>query len=165
MNSAHSADVAGDASADVAPFKGPLRVRGARQRLASLEALIDDRERRGHDLCEEFKRQYPNAPAKVVRYNDRTLTYFRWRRSSARKWRHQSGKTQRPRVNPTLTLTSDDGRALLAGLPVPVQRDWLAYERQRLALNLEIATAEYERRRLAEYIEATRYLAAAKPVE
>ncbi|WP_111748826.1 hypothetical protein [Salinisphaera orenii] len=145
--------------ADVAPFKGPLRVRGARRRIESLASLVDDRERRGHDLCDAFKQQYPNAPAKLVRYNDRTLTYFRWRRSSARKWRNQAGGTRRARLNPTLTLTSDAGRQLLARLPASVRHDWLAYERQRLALNLEIATAEYERRRLVEYVEANEQLA------
>ena len=130
---------------DVAPLKGPLRVREARQRLAALEQVIRDGEAEGTRLCESFGKQFPTAPAKIVRYNDRSLTFYRWRQSSARRWGNPS--------TTAISLTGQAGRALLARVPISARGHWLNYERRRIYLNMRLSTASYELYRLQDWLD------------
>lgn len=139
-------DEAAGAVFDVAPLKGPLRVRGARQRIAVLEQVARDGEAEGIQLCEAFQAQFPTAPAKIVRYNDRSLTFYRWRQSSARRW----GSNKPTAIN----LTGDAGQALLARVPDATRQHWLHYERRRVDLNMRLSIATYELYRLQDWLDA-----------
>ncbi|MGN8159682.1 hypothetical protein [Salinisphaera hydrothermalis] len=130
---------------DVAPLKGPLRVREARQRLAALEQVIRDGEAEGARLCESFGKQFPTAPAKIVRYNDRSLTFYRWRRSSARRWGNKS--------TTAISLTGKQGLALLARVPESARGHWLNYERRRIYLNMRLSIATYEHYRIQGWLD------------
>ncbi len=123
-------------------------VRRARTRLAELEDRLAELERDGERMVSEFRHRFPDAPAYIARYTDRTLTRWRWRRSSARRWR---GSLPRG-VNPTFELTGEQGRLLLRQLPEPVREAWLRYERQRVDLNLFYALARYERARIEDWL-------------
>lgn len=139
-------DEAAGAVFDEAPLKGPLRVREARARMAALEQIIRDGEAAGTLLCEAFRSQFPKAPAKIVRYNDRSLTFYRWRQSSARRW--GSHKTT------AIHLTGDAGQALLARVPEAARQHWLNYERRRIDLNMCLSIATYELYRLQDWLDA-----------
>jgi hypothetical protein len=99
-------------------------------------------------LVHRFRVSYPDAPAYLTRYADGTYTAYRWRRSSAKHWRSKEPAG----TNVTLDLTSGAGLALLRTLPTVVQASWLDYERERVALNLELALVAYERARLRDYL-------------
>jgi len=123
-------------------------VRSARARIAELDAEIAGLEREGERLVADFRERFPDSPAYLAKYADRTLTGWRWRRSSARRWRGD-----RPaRVNRTFDLTGDEGRSLLRGLPAGVRASWLRFERRRADLNLAYALARYERTRLQDWL-------------
>ncbi|MDA3921900.1 MAG: hypothetical protein PF501_14650 [Salinisphaera sp.] len=139
-------DEAAAAVFDVLPLKGPLRVREARQRIAAIEQIIRNGETEGTKLCEAFQAQFPKAPAKIVRYNDRSLTFYRWRQSSARRW----GTNKTTAIN----LTGDAGQALLARVPESARRHWLNYERRRVYLNMRLSIATYELYRLQDWLDA-----------
>lgn len=139
-------DEAAGAVFDEPPLKGPLRVREARQRIATLEQVIRDGETEGTQLCEAFRSQFPTAPAKIVRYNDRSLTFYRWRQSSARRW----GTNKATAIH----LTGDAGHALLARVPEAVRPHWLNYERRRIGLNMRLSIATYELYRIQDWLDA-----------
>ena len=139
---------------DEAPLKGPLRVRGARRRIAHLEQVIREGEIEGNKLCDAFDTQFPQAPAKIVRFNDRSLTFYRWRQSSHRRW--GSHKTS------AINLTGEAGQDLLARVPESARQHWLNYERRRLYLNTRLSIAAYEMYRLQDWIDA---LDAVKSIE
>ncbi|WP_353251004.1 hypothetical protein [Salinisphaera sp. T31B1] len=139
-------DEAAAAVFDETPLKGPLRVREARQRIAALEQVVRDGEAEGTQLCEAFQAQFPKAPAKIVRYNDRSLTFYRWRQSSARRW----GSNKTTAVN----LTGDAGQRLLARVPATARQHWLNYERRRVYLNMCLSIAAYELYRLQDWLDA-----------
>ncbi len=123
-------------------------IRRARARLAELEALIAEIEQEGTRMTQEFRGRFPDAPAYISRYTDRTFTRWRWRRSSSKIWRGG-----RPRgINPSIELMGSEGRAILRQLPEPVRKVWLRYERQRIDLNLSHAVAHYERMRIEDWL-------------
>lgn len=139
-------DEAAGAVFDEAPLKGSLRVREARQRLATLQQTIRDGETEGTQLCEAFRSQFPKAPAKIVRYHDRSLTFYRWRQSSARRW----GSNKPTAIH----LTGDAGQTLLARVPDAVRPHWLRYERRRIGLNMRLSIASYELYRIQDWLDA-----------
>lgn len=139
-------DEAAESGFDVPPLKGPLRVREARQRLASLEQIIRDGEDEGARLCEAFLKQFPTAPAKLVRYRDRSLTFYRWRQSSAKHWGGNS--------TTAVSLTGASGLALLKRVPEVARPHWLNYERRRIYLNMRLSIATYELYRIQGWIDA-----------
>ncbi len=130
---------------DVLPLKGPLRVREARRRIAQLQQLIRDDAAEGAKLCEAFRKQFPQAPAKIVRYRDRSLTFYRWRQSSARHWGGNS--------TTAISLTGEAGRALLSLVPESARRHWLRYERRRIYLNMRLSIVSYELYRLQDWLD------------
>ena len=130
---------------DVPPLKGPLRVREARQRIAWLEQFIRDGEARGTQLCEAFARQFPVAPAKLVRYQDRSLTFYRWRQSGSRHWGSNTTSA--------ISLTGEAGRKLLSRIPQAARQDWLSYERHRIYLNMQMSIASYQLYRLQDWLD------------
>lgn len=130
---------------DVPLLKGPLRVREARRQIAGLEQFIRDGEARGAQLCEAFAHQFPVAPAKLVRYRDRSLTFYRWRQSSSRHW---GGNTPS-----AISLTGEAGRNLLSRVPQAARQDWLDYERRRIYLNMQLSIASYQLYRLQDWLD------------
>lgn len=137
------------------PLKGPLRVRetaspvsqaptATRARLLSLERERDRLFALGDAMTAEFRDRFPNAPAYLTRYSDRTLTAYRWRRSSAAPWRGR----RTPGANASLELTSEAGATLLAALDPAVRQAWLDYELRRVRLNHVLALTLYELQRL-----------------
>lgn len=124
-------------------------VRGVRQRLAQVERERAELLALGEAMCREFRERFPEGPAYLTRYADQTANEYRWRRSSAKRWRGE-------RVHAaTLDLTSEPGRALLQTLPDSVRQVWLAYEQRRIDLNLAVAQVNYERRRLRDWLART----------
>lgn len=132
---------------DVLPLKGPLRVRGVRLRIAELEQFIRDGEAIGNEMCEQFARQFPVAPAKPVRYKDRSLTFYRWRQSGSKSW----GSNAKTAIN----LMGEAGLELLGRVPESARKQWLQYERRRIELNTQLATASYELYRLQDWLDAS----------
>ena len=133
------------------PLKTPLpfqSTKAARKRLAQLEARHDELKAMGEQLVQEFQRNFPNSPAYLTRYTDRTLNDYRWRRSSARKWRGD----RPPGINVSFDLTGDAGIDLLTCLPPATRKAWLEYERRRIELNLALSLLNYERYRLNDYL-------------
>jgi len=122
--------------------------REARRRLAALDQRREALHALGADLVREFREQFPNAPAYLTRYSDRTYTAYRWRRSSHKKWRGSGPRG----VNLSVELASPDGRRILGRLPAAAARTWLGYERRRISLNLAVACIEYERARIRDYL-------------
>lgn len=60
------------------------RVHQVRARLAELEQQIARAEQDGKNLCQAFRQRFPRSPFYLVRYPNRTMTLYRWRRSSHR---------------------------------------------------------------------------------
>lgn len=118
------------------PFRN---LREAKLRQEALERRRAQLQQLGRELVREFRERFPTAPAYPARYSDRTLTGYRWRRSS-----HNAV---------SFDLTSQTGRALLAQMPEEVRRVWLAFERRRIYLNLALAITDYERIRLRDFFE------------
>lgn len=126
-----------------------------RRSLSALEARLADKEERraallaqGNCLIRAFTEKYPDSPARVVRYADRTLNDYRWRLSRKAKWRHLGI----PSNAVTVELTGVLGRHVLASLPEVARMDWLSFEARRQALNYQSAVTKYEVMRLRQLI-------------
>lgn len=137
--------------AAAAPLGLPTRhsMAALRARLAVVEARRARLFAQGDRLVQGFAASYPEAPARLVRYADRTLNDYRWRLSGHAQWRHLGLPTNKAAVE----LTGATGRRLLAALPAPARADWLRWEAQRQALNHASALAKYEVLRLHQLIE------------
>ena len=127
-----------------------------RKRIAALQARLAEVEAKraallgqGDQLVREFRSRYPDAPAYLVRYADRTLNDYRWRLSGKAKWR-QLGL---PGNKATMELTNETGRKILGSLPAITRTDWLRFEARRQALNYESAMTKYEVMRLRALVE------------
>lgn len=161
-----TSDNAGPPFSDKLPFKGfnPLRVRGltrhlsimtayrvhqVRARLAELEQQIARAEQDGKNLCQAFRQRFPRSPFYLVRYPNRTMTLYRWRRSSHRHWRGQDIPAG---LNHPVNLASEGGALLLRLLPESARPHYLKFERQRLDLNLTLSLRHYERQRLQDWL-------------
>lgn len=118
-------------------------------RLALAEARRTALFQQGDRLLQEFRSKYPDAPAYLVRYADRTLNDYRWRLSGHTKWR----RLGLPDNKAAVELTGEVGVKLLAGLPVSARQDWLRFEARRQAMNFESAMTKYEVLRLRSLIE------------
>jgi hypothetical protein len=110
-----------------------------------LEQVLRDGKAEGAKLCETFRAQFPHAPAKIVRYTDRSLTFYRWRQSSARQWGGRSATA--------ISLTGEAGLALLSRVPEAARGHWLNYERRRIYLNMRLSTATYEHYRIQDWLD------------
>ena len=126
-----------------------------RRSLSALQARLADTQARratlleqGNRLIRAFAEKYPDSPARVVRYADRTLNDYRWRLSRKAKWRHLGI----PSNAVTLELTGELGRHVLASLPEVARMDWLSFEARRQALNYQSAVTKYEVMRLRQLI-------------
>ena len=82
-------------------------------RLAEVEARRAMLLNQGDALVTEFRSKYPDSPAYLVRYADRTLNDYRWRLSGSAKWRHIGMAGNKVAVD----LTSEKGQIVLASLP------------------------------------------------
>ena len=125
------------------------RIGVLRTRLASIDAKRAALLKRGDELVAAFKAKYPDSPAYLVRYADRTLNDYRWRLSGSAKWRH----TGQPGNKVAVELTGDVGQRILASLPAAAREDWLHFEVHRQSLNYESAMTKYEIMRLRQLIE------------
>lgn len=118
-------------------------------RLADAQARRATLLQQGDELVTEFRARYPDSPAYLVRYADRTLNDYRWRLSGSAKWRQIGVAGNKVAVD----LTSEKGQAVLASLPLVAQADWLRYEARRQVLNFRSAMTKYEVMRLRSLIE------------
>src|SRR5690606_401158 len=112
------------------------RVHQVRGRLAELEQQIARAEQDGKNLCQAFRQRFPRSPFYLVRYPNRTMTLYRWRRSSHRHWRGQDIPAG---LNHPVNLASEGGVLLLQLLPESARPHYLNFERQRLDLNLTLS--------------------------
>ena len=76
------------ASPDAAQLPTRKSIAHLATRLATAEARRAALFQQGDRLIQKFKTKYPDAPAYLVRYADRTLNDYRWRLSGHAKWRH-----------------------------------------------------------------------------
>jgi len=127
-----------------------------RKSIAALEARLAVAEakraallKHGDRLVAQFKSKYPDSPAYLVRYADRTLNDYRWRLSGKAKWRHIG----LPGNKVAVELTGETGQKILASLPGVARVDWLRFEASRQAMNYESAMTKYEVMRLRSLIE------------
>lgn len=127
----------------------PRSQQEVRGRLATLEEHRNQLRAYGDRMVAEFRERFPDAPAYLTRYADRTNNDFRWRRSAARRWRGEGVR----RRNTSIELTGEDGKLLLQWLPEETRRVWIDYERRRIELNLALALTNYERMRLRDYLD------------
>ena len=118
-------------------------------RLAEVEARRASLLKQGDELVAEFRTKYPDSPAYLVRYADRTLNDYRWRLSGSAKWRHIGVAGNKVAVD----LTSTKGQMVLASLPFATRNDWLRFEASRQVLNFKSAMTKYEVMRLRSLIE------------
>ncbi|MCE7509179.1 hypothetical protein [Alloalcanivorax xenomutans] len=125
------------------------RVHQVRARLAELEQQITQAEQDGRNLCQAFRQRFPRSPFYLVRYPNRTMTLYRWRRSSHRHWRGQDIPAG---LNHPVNLASEGGALLLRLLPESARPHYLKFERQRLDLNLTLSLRHYERQRLQDWL-------------
>lgn len=114
-------------------------LRDARYQLGELERRRGKLQQMGREMLREFRERFPKAPAYPARYSDRTLTGYRWRRSG-----HKAV---------SFDLTSETGLNLLDTLPADVRQVWIEFERRRIYLNLALALTDYERIRLADFLD------------
>lgn len=126
----------------------PYRVHQVHVRLNELGQLIARAEQDGEILCQAFRQQFPRSPVYLVRYPNRTMTLYRWRRSSHRRWR---GRNIPAGLNPPVNL-ANEVRELFRFLPKSAQPLYLRFERQRLDLNLALSLRHYERQRLQDWL-------------
>ena len=137
----------------VLPASGEMptrkRIGLLKRRLAEVEARRAMFMQQGDELVAEFRAKYPDSPAYLVRYADRTLNDYRWRLSGSAKWRHIGVAGNKVAVD----LTSDKGQVVLASLPLATQHDWLRFEARRQVLNFKSAMTKYEVMRLRSLIE------------
>jgi hypothetical protein len=148
---AQQADESGwnPASPDTAELPTRKSIGQLSVRLALAEARRTLLLQRGDRLLQEFRSKYPDAPAYLVRYADRTLNDYRWRLSGHTKWRRLGLPSNKAAVE----LTGEIGVQLLAGLPESARHDWLRFEARRQAMNFESAMTKYEVLRLRSLIE------------
>ena len=104
-------------------------------RLATAEARRAALFQQGDRLIRSSRPEYPDAPACLVRYADRTLNDYRWRLSGHAKWRHLGLPDNKAAVE----LTGEVGGEALADLPAAARLDWLRFEARRQAMNFESA--------------------------
>ena len=104
----------------------------------------------GQEMLDDFRTRYPDGPAYLTRYADRTLSDYRWRLSGRAKWRHAVGLTA---SKASFDLTNATGKQIISYLPAPARADWLQFEARRLRLNYESAIAKYRILRLNSLIE------------
>lgn len=128
------------------------------QRLTQLTVQRQHLRAVGDAMVREFRQRFPDTPLYLTRFTDRTLNDYRWRRSSAKRWR-RSATTDRQGVNLTLDLLGDTGAEILDSLPQDTRRVWLEFEERRLQLNFASACVNYERMRLRDLLERLRLLA------
>ena len=133
------------------PDKPPTR-----RSIAALEARLAVAEekraallKRGDRLVREFKSKYPDSPAYLVRYADRTLNDYRWRLSGKAKYRGIGIPGNKVAVE----LTGETGKKILLSLPEAARNDWLRFEAWRQAMNYESAMTKYEVMRLRSLID------------
>ena len=120
------------------------------QRYTELDARRTALRAEGDAMIARFREGYPDAPAYLVRYADRTLSDYRWRLSSAGRWRRED----RPaKINYPVDLTGEAGADLLSRLPAVTRKHWLELENQRIRLNFESALVKYERMRVRSLID------------
>ena len=133
------------------PDQMPTRksIAAIRTRLANVEAKRQALFQQGNEMIAAFKAKYPDSPATLVRYADRTLNDYRWRLSGSAKWRH----TGQPGNKVAVELTGEVGQKILSSLPPPTRVDWLYFETRRQALNFASAMTKYEIMRLRQLIE------------
>ncbi len=124
-------------------------IRALHLRLEKLEAQRQEFLKQGDDMVSMFRRRYPDAPAYLVRYSDRTHNDYRWRLSSAKRLRGDRPKG----LNRSFDLTNETGRALLAQMPEEMRRMCLSLENSRVSLNFQSAMVNYERFRVKDLIE------------
>ena len=142
---------------------GPLALAGLRDRaavearLAQLAEALAQLEAEGRALARRWRSRWPEAPVYLARYADRTLTPWRWRRSSARGHRARHGGRQA--INPPVEPLGPQGLALLEAMAPALREAWLEAEAERQAINAAAATLAYERERLARLLDARARLA------
>ncbi|MGB5648627.1 MAG: hypothetical protein WBM59_01000, partial [Sedimenticolaceae bacterium] len=119
------------------PDKPPTRrsIAALEARLALAEAKRAALLKRGDRLVREFKSKYPDSPAYLVRYADRTLNDYRWRLSGKAKYR----VIGIPGNKAAVELTGETGKKILLSLPEAARIDWLRFEAWRQAMNYESA--------------------------
>ena len=128
---------------------GPeMTVREVERRIQVLESELAKLRESGEAMCAEFKQRFTDPPAYLTKYADRAHKEYRWRRSSAKKWR---GPGAEAGVNKTFDLLGDNGRLLLEWLPERARHVWLQYEQRRITINHEIAMRSFELKRLKEW--------------
>ena len=143
---------------------GPLALAGLRDRaavearLAQLAETLAQLEAEGRALARRWRSRWPEAPVYLARYADRTLTPWRWRRSSARGHRARLGGRQA--LNPPVEPLGPQGLALLEAMTPALREAWLEAEAERQAINAAAATLAYERERLARLLDARARIAA-----
>jgi hypothetical protein len=127
-----------------------------RRTIAELQRQLGEAEQqrgvffeRGAKLVSAFRRQYPNAPATLVRYADRTLNDYRWRLSGSARWRYLGLPTNKA----TIDLTGETGVRILNSLPEAARSDWLSFEARRQQLNHDSALVKYRVLRLRQLIQ------------
>jgi hypothetical protein len=148
---AQPVDPSGWESAVPDPDKPPTRrsIAVLEARLAVAEAKRAALLQRGDRLVSEFKSKYPDSPAYLVRYADRTLNDYRWRLSGKATYRDIG----LPGNKTAVELTGETGKKILASLPQVARVDWLRFEAWRQAMNYESAMTKYEVMRLRSLIE------------
>ncbi|HHQ42879.1 MAG TPA: hypothetical protein ENK20_11400 [Chromatiales bacterium] len=143
---------------------GPLALPGLRDRaavearLAQLAETLAQLEGEGRALARRWRSRWPDAPVYLARYADRTLTPWRWRRSSARGHRVRHGGRQA--INPPVEPLGPQGLALLEAMAPALREAWLEAEAERQAINAAAATLAYERERLVRLLDARARIAA-----
>lgn len=133
------------------PFRG---VREMEIRIKELEMREHELHRLGKRLVQEFKERFPDAPAYLTRYADKTWTSYRWRRPTG----YRSRGKRPTAIYAPFELTSDTGRELLQSLPIPARGVWLDFERRRIELNFMLAITGYERYRIGDLLSRIRQL-------
>ena len=124
---------------NIAEDFAPVTRREARTQIAVLERRLARLRRLGAEMVTRFRWHFPKPPAYPSRYTDRTLTGYRWRMANRRAV--------------SFELLSDTGQMILDQLPPSARKIWLDFERQRIELNLAGAIADYELRRLRDYVD------------
>lgn len=120
-----------------------------RDRIAQLKRQRDRLHGEGEALVQGFRAAFPTSPLYLVRYSDRTLTVYRWRRSSASLWRGAGPKGVNLSVDLSAPLVDADLLAKL-GPTLPL---FLDYERRRVEINAVIACTLYEINRLNDLLD------------
>lgn len=140
------------------PFKGKgdrvdWRLRSLQRKLELTRATRDEIGQSMRALIDQFKQTFrPPWPAHLTLHNTGNSQSIRWRLRGSRLIQQQYFEL----------LMSDTGLSLLDSLSPAVRNVYLAFERERLQLNLQYGLHHYEVRSLQRYLNAAHRMNALK---